>query len=207
MQPYTPRGSTWFLSLFSFFLDTSCFDTFKIQMCLHESNQMLWYLDPMFCSYFTIHRLVLVATCKSPSFFGCNSVMLLGTVQNAESGTILTENDDWNLFHISTWVEQSMHACLTSKMTSRHTAYHMHDMYISRRFCIIHLLCSSRSQNVSSVISLLEYFLQKPAKKTTKKKMASYSYSSFTPVPFARNTHTEAPSTLCRINLKTQLYC
>ena len=62
------------------------------------------------------------------------------------------------------------HACLTSKMTSRHTAYHLHDMYISRRFCIIHLLCSSRSQNVSSVISLLEYFLQKPAKRQRKKK-------------------------------------
>ena len=40
---------------------------------------------------------------------GRNSVMLLWTVQNAESGTILYENDDWNLFHISTWVEQSMH--------------------------------------------------------------------------------------------------
>ena len=87
-----------------------------------------------------------------------------------------------------------MHA-FTSKMTSRHTACHMHDMYISRRIFIIHLLCSSRSQNVSSVMSLLEYFLQKPAKKTTTKKMASYSYSSFTPVPFARNAHTESHST------------
>ena len=94
MQPYTPMESTWFLSLFSFFLDACCFDTFKIQMRLHESNQMLWYLDPMLCSYFTIHRFVLVASCKSPSFLGRNSVMLLRTVQNAESGTILTENDD-----------------------------------------------------------------------------------------------------------------
>ena len=70
-----------------------------------------------------------------------------------------------------------MHACLTSKMTLRHTACHMHDMYISRRFFF--LLCSSRSQNFSSVMSLLEYFLQKPA--------ISCSYSSFTPVTFARD--------------------
>ena len=32
-------------------------------------------------------------------------------------------------------------------------------------------------------------------KKTTTTKMASYSYSSFTPVPFARNAHTESHST------------
>ena len=80
-------------------------------------------------------------------------------------------------------------------MTSRHTAYHMHDMYISRRIFIIHLLCSSRSQNVSSVMSPLEYFLQKPAKRQQQKKWPVSSYSSFTPVPFARNAHTESHST------------
>ena len=62
-----------FSAFFLFFL-TLLASTPSRSKCLHDSNQMLWYLDPMLCFYFALHRLV--ASCKSPSFSGRNSVML-----------------------------------------------------------------------------------------------------------------------------------
>ena len=72
-----------------------------------------------------------------------------------------------------------MHACLTSKMTSRHT-------HVTFMTCLFRAV--DHRASVQPVMSLLEYFLQKPA--------ISYSYSSFTPVTFARDVHTESQSTV-----------
>ena len=119
--------------------------------------------------------------------------MLLRTVQNAESGTILTENDDWNLFHISTWVEQSMHA-LPRK-------WHRDIRHITCMTCIfrdVFLLFIFYAQvDHRTSVQLWAFWstFYRNLQKDNNKKMASYSYSSFTPVPFARNAHTESHST------------
>ena len=72
-----------FSAFFLFFL-TLLASTPSRSKCLHDSNQMLWYLDPMLCFYFALYRLV--ASCKSPTFSGRNSVMLPRTGSAEEEG-------------------------------------------------------------------------------------------------------------------------
>ena len=86
-------------------------------------------------------------------------------MQNAKCGTIKTENDDWNLFHISTWAEQSMHAYLTSKNDIE--AYGMsHDMYIYAPFFLNFFYAQVGPQNASCSYEPFGVLFTETCKKT-----------------------------------------